>query len=127
MALLSFFSLMDDLSPLSIIYWIIVIPASIIFLIQLALSFRNPDAKKNETNSQEKQYVAINFQLFRFRNIIGFFAALGWSGLACMDAGLSNESTILVSIICGIAMMFAMAAIFFFMRKLMDSVSEGLE
>jgi len=122
----SFCSWIGDQSLLSIIYWIIVIPASAIFLVQLLLSFRNPDTKKNNTISNtEKQNIEIGFELFRFRNIIGFFTALGWSGLASIDAGLSNESTILVSFICGIAMMFAMATIFYFMRKLLDSVSEG--
>jgi len=125
MALFSLCSWIGDQSLLSIIYWIVVIPASAIFLIQLVLSFRNPDTKKtNAANNTEKQNIEIDFELFRFRNIIGFFTALGWSGLASIDAGLSNESTILVSFICGIAMMFAMATIFYFMRKLLASVSE---
>lgn len=125
MAFLCLCSWMEDLSLLAIVYWIIVIPASAVFIIQLALSFRNPDSKKNNTSSSpEKESIEIGFELFRFRNIIGFFTALGWSGLASIDAGLSNESTILVSVICGVAMMLAMAAIFYFMRKLLDSVSE---
>jgi len=126
MAFFSLCSWMEDLSLLAIIYWIIVIPASVIFIIQLVLSFRNPDSKKNSAaNSSDKQNIEIGFELFRFRNIIGFFTAFGWSGLASIDAGLSNESTILVSFICGVAMMLAMATIFYFMRKLLDSVSEG--
>jgi len=128
MVFLSLCSWMEDLSLLAIFYWIIAIPSSAVFLIQLVLSYKNPESKKtNADNNSALKDKDITFQPFNFRNIIGFFVALGWSGLACIDSGLSNGSTILVSFICGVAMMFAMATIIYFMGKLLKSISEELD
>ncbi len=128
--LLNFASFIEALSSINNIYWIITIPASLVFLVQLALTLFNAESKtnsaitKNATNNEE---VPIVFILFNFRNIIGFFTAFGWSGLACIDVGLSNPSVIIMSIICGCILALTMAIVFFFVKKLMRSVEEGLE
>lgn len=112
------------------IYWMITIPASIIFLIQLVLSFKNNDTKSEilkTTDSSETAEPVITFQLISFRNLIGFFTAFGWSGLACIDSDLSTESTIIISTICGVVMMLTLAVVFYIMGKLMKSVREGLD
>lgn len=128
--LLNLSSLLEMLFSINNIYWIITIPASLIFLFQLALTFIHAESKtasvttKSATNLEE---VPIVFKLFNFRNIIGFFTAFGWSGLACIDVGLSNPIVIIMSIICGCILALTMAIVFFFVRKLMRSVEEGLE
>ena len=63
----------------------------------------------------------IGFQFITFKNLVGFFTIFGWSGIACIDAGLSKPITIIISIICGLIMMTVMAAMFYYMRKLNDS------
>jgi uncharacterized membrane protein len=90
-----------------------------VFLIQLALSFRGIDSK----NSQKDEF----YQVLTLRNVIGFFMVFGWSGLACLDSGLSDDATIIASFFCGIVMMFVMATVFYLMGKIMKSVKEGLE
>jgi hypothetical protein len=130
MVLLNFGDWWEGLSIVTRIYWMIAIPASIIFLIQLVVSFKE---KKTETIivnayadvSIEKKE-AITFQLINFRNFIGFFTSLGWSGLACIDSGLSLYFTLFVSIICGSIVMISMAIIFYFMSKLMKTVEEDM-
>jgi len=63
----------------------------------------------------------IGFQFITFRNLVGFFTIFGWSGIACIEAGMSKPSTIIISIISGLIMMTIMAAMFYFMSKLNDS------
>jgi len=128
--LLNFSSFIEALTSINNIYWVITIPASLIFLVQLALTFFNAESKKNSgstKNAANNEEVPIVFILFNFRNIIGFFTAFGWSGLACIDVGLSNPFVIIMSIICGCILALTMAIVFFFVKKLMRSVEEGLE
>lgn len=58
---------------------------------------------------------------------MGFCTALGWSGLACIDSGLSTESTILTSFACALAMLFTLATIFYILEKLMTDIRENLD
>jgi len=130
MVLLSFGDWWEGLSILTRIYWMIAIPASIIFLIQLVLSFqeKKPDTIHINANADVsiENKSEITFQLISFRNFIGFFTSLGWSGLACIDSGLTTSYTLLISLVCGTIMMIAMAIIFYFMSKLMKTVEEDL-
>ncbi len=92
--------------------------------------FLNPDSKAKAATSSDSQNLneaTTAFQPINFRNLIGFFTVLGWSGLACIDAGLSTESTILASFVCGLAMLLAMATVFYIMGKLMNDVRENLD
>jgi hypothetical protein len=113
------------------IYWMITIPASLIFLIQLGISiFKNNESKPillNTPDTTETIEPAITFHLITFRNFIGFFTAFGWSGFACIDSDLSNELTLIISIVCGVVMMLTMAIVFYVMGKLMKSVREELD
>ena len=130
MVLLSFDTWWEGQAIFSKIYWLITIPASLIFLIQLALVLLNADSKTEAIQTESTQRgseAKIGFQLINFRNFIGFFTAFGWSGLACFDAGLSNELIIIISVVLGFVMMLTMAIIFYVVRNLMKSVKEGLE
>lgn len=130
MVLLSFDTWWESLNAFTKIYWLITIPASLIFVVQMAFIFLNADSKTESIktiNSADSAETVINFHLINFRNLIGFFTVFGWSGLACIDAGLSKELIILTSIILGFIMMLTMAVIFYFVEKLMKSVKEGLE
>ncbi len=128
--LLNFSSFIEALVSINTIYWIITIPASLVFLVQLALTFFYAESKTNSVSTKSatnNEEVPIVFKLFNFRNTIGFFTAFGWSGLACIDVGSSNTLVIIMSIICGCILALTMAIVFFFVRKLMRSVEEGLE
>ena len=130
MILLSFVSWWEALSTIAMIYWIIAIPVSIVFLYQMAVIFFNAESKteyisnQSALNGEEKTIV---FKLFTFENLIGFFTAFGWSGLAFIDIGLSNLSIVIFSAICGCILALTMAIVFYFIKKLMVSVKEGLD
>jgi len=130
MELLSFDSWWEGQLFVSKIYWLITIPATLIFILQMGLKFLNANAKfvpLKTTLKPNSIEATIAFQLINFKNFIGFFTALGWSGLACIDAGLSTEWTILASFLFGFMIMLTMATVIYFMEKLMNTVSENLD
>lgn len=102
------------------IYWSIALVGSVIFLITIILSFLGGDASDDfgGVDSEIDADTGIGFQFITFKNLIGFFTLFGWSGVACIDAGLSMPLTIIISTICGLIMMVVMAAMFYYMKKL---------
>jgi len=113
--MLDWFSNLDFLAK---IYWIIAIAGSFIFIIVMIMAFMGGDADDIEDIDSD---AGIGFQFITFKNLVGFFTIFGWSGIACIDAGLPMPLTIVISIISGLVMMTIMAALFYFMMKLTDS------
>lgn len=117
--MLDWFSNLDFLAK---IYWLIAIIGSFIFIIVMIMAFVGGDADDLEDiDSEIDADTGIGFQFITFKNLVGFFTIFGWSGIACMDAGLPMPLTIVISIISGLVMMTIMAALFYFMMKLTDS------
>lgn len=126
MEILSIGSWWEGLSTISKIYWMIAIPASVIFLIQIVMTFIGADSDSGfdatgDADASIDSDAGIGFQLISLKNFIGFFTIFGWSGIACIDSGLLVASTIVVSSFCGLLMMIIMATIFYFMGKLVES------
>tara|TARA_R110002033_G_scaffold158072_1_gene194213 strand:+ start:442 stop:1062 length:621 start_codon:yes stop_codon:yes gene_type:complete len=105
----------SNLELLSQIYWLTAIIGSLVFSVVMIMAFTGGDADDIDGD------VEAGFQFISFKNLVGFFTIFGWSGIACIDSGLSTPATILVSVICGLLMMVIMAALFFFISKLSDS------
>lgn len=105
----------SSLEFLTKIYWLVAIIGSIIFSVVMIMAFVGGDADDIDAD------VEAGFQFISFKNLIGFFTIFGWSGIACIDAGLSTPLTIIISVISGLLMMVIMATLFFFISKLTDS------
>lgn len=104
------------------IYWVIALIGSLIFIITLILTFVGGDVDDlGDVDADIDGDTGIGFQFITFKNLIGFFTLFGWSGIACIDAGLSKPMTVTISIACGLAMMAIMGAMFYYMNKLNDS------
>ena len=104
------------------LYWSIAFIGSLIFTIVMIMAFTGGDADDIEDVDAEIEGDAgIGFQFLTFKNLVGFFTIFGWSGIACIDAGLSKPVTIMISVFAGLVMMTIMAALFYFMSKLTDS------
>lgn len=104
------------------VFWMIAIIASFIFLITIIMSFAGGDTDDfGDVDADIDGDTGIGFQFITFKNLVGFFTIFGWSGIACIDAGLSQTLTIIIAIACGMVMMVIMAAMFYSMRKLSDS------
>jgi len=96
-------------------FWIAII-ATGVFAIVLILTFFVDADTDTDFDADE----GMGFQFITFKNLVGFFAVLGWTGLSCINAGYSNGTTIILSAIAGLIMMVVMAALFYFMTKLTD-------
>ena len=105
------------------VYWIVAVVGSIIFTILMIMTFVGGDVEdvSGDVDVDIDGDTGIGFQFLSFKNLIGFFTIFGWSGIACLDNGLSTGVTILVSVICGLLMMFAMASLFYYLAKLQSS------
>ncbi len=104
------------------VYWSIALVGSIVFIGVMIMAFAGGDADDlDDIDSDIDGDASAGFQFISFKNLVGFFTIFGWSGIACIDAGLSKPITIIVSIISGLLMMVIMAALFYFISKLSDS------
>ena len=117
--MLEWFSNLEFLPKL---YWIIALIGSAIFTVVMIMAFMGGDTDDiGDVDSDIEADTGIGFQFITFKNLVGFFTIFGWSGIACIDAGLPIPVTIGLSIFCGLLMMTIMAALFYFMSKLADS------
>ena len=104
------------------IYWGISLLASFVFVIILVATFVGGDTDDlGDVDTEVEGDTGAGFQFFTFKNLVAFFTIFGWSGIACIDAGYSQSIAVVVSLICGLIMMFVMAALFYYMSKLNDS------
>jgi hypothetical protein len=106
------------------VFWVITIPATVIFLILLTLTIFGSDADTDvdtDIDSDIANGDSIPFQFLSLKNIVAFFAVFGWSGIGFINAGLDSWLVILLAFICGFLMMVLMATLFYFMSKLAES------
>lgn len=112
----------SNLEFFSKLYWSIAFVGSLVFIIVMIMAFAGGDADDlGDLDSDIDSDVGAGFQFISFKNIVGFFTIFGWSGIACIDAGLSKPFTVVISIISGLLMMVIMASLFYFISKLSDS------
>ncbi len=133
MEILSIGTWWEGLSAISKIYWMIAIPASVIFIIQIVMTFIGADSDtghfdaSGDADASVDTDAGIGFQLISLKNFIGFFTIFAWSGIACIDSELSVPITIVISFFSGLLMMVIMASIFYFMGKLVESGNVVIE
>ncbi len=114
----------QSLTVVQKIYWVIAIPASTLFIIQLVLTFMGFDHDTDVTGHADASVggdSGISSQFFSFKSILAFFTVFAWTGIACIDGGLSVFVSITLSIIAGIIIVVIMATLFYYMSKLSDS------
>ncbi|MFC5194062.1 MULTISPECIES: hypothetical protein [Bizionia] len=100
-------------------YWAIALIGSLFFLFIIITTFMGADGGEDIDDINAE--AGIEFQFITFKNLVGFFTIFGWSGIACLDAGLSKPVTVIISFISGLLMMTIMAAMFHYMKKLTSS------
>lgn len=106
------------------IYWVVALIASAILIILLILTLLGGDTEDMDAGDVDADVegdYGIGFQFLSFKNLMGFLTIFGWSGIACLDEGLSKGFTVLISVICGLLMMLAMASLFYYLGKLQSS------
>ncbi len=105
------------------VYWLIALSASFILSILVILTFvgGEVDDIEGDVDAEIEGDQGIGFQFLSFKNLMGFFTIFGWTGIACLDGGLSKILTVFISVLCGLLMMLAMASLFYYLSKLQSS------
>lgn len=107
----------DGLSVLLKFYWIITVPFTVFFVLQLIVSFLGGDTPDDLPDHEISHDHGIGFQFFTLKNMVGFFTIFGWTGIACIKSGLSIPMTIVVSVLAGMLMMTIMGGLFYLLMK----------
>nr|WP_298901518.1 hypothetical protein [uncultured Psychroserpens sp.] len=118
--MMEWFSALDGFSQF---FWIIALIGSLLFVFVIITTFAGIDGGDDigDVDSDIDADTGIGFQFITFKNLVGFFTIFGWTGIACLNAGMSKSVSVIIATVCGLIMMAIMAAMFFSMRKLADS------
>ncbi len=113
----------EGMTSLEQTYWIIALLGSAIFVVIFAMTFigggdSDMDSDMSDLDADDG---GVGFQFFTFKNVIAFFTIFGWTGVTCLDAGLSRVTTIVFSSLAGLAMMVLTSLLFYWMSKLAQS------
>tara|TARA_R110000868_G_scaffold79232_9_gene225540 strand:- start:1090 stop:1668 length:579 start_codon:yes stop_codon:yes gene_type:complete len=105
------------------IYWLVAGIASVIFIVLLILTLVGGDSDGfgEDIDTEIEGDTGIDFQFLSFKNLMGFFTIFGWSGIAALNAELPKFAVVLISVVCGLLMMLAMASLFYYLAKLQSS------
>lgn len=112
----------NSLTPILKTYWILTLVSTLLFVIVLISTIIGADTDDiGDVDAEIEGDTGVGFQFFTFKNLVAFFTIFGWSGIASLDAGNTITTTILISFLCGLTMMFIMAALFYYISKLTSS------
>ena len=110
------------------VYWIVAIAGSAILLVLVVMTLIGGDVDDmGDVDTDIEADTGIHFQFLSLKNLMGFFTIFGWSGIACMENGLSTGLTVFISVVCGLLMMLAMASLFYYLAKLQSSGTLNLK
>jgi len=109
----------NSLSGFLKVYWMLAIPSSVMFLIQMALLIfgfdSDGDGSIGETDDPS------GFHLFSVRNVIIFVTVFSWSGITGTSSGWQTGITIGVSFVLALVVMVLVAWMFKKMSTLGES------
>jgi len=111
-------------------YWLVAIPFTLVFLVQLVMTFVGGDLDQvSDTMDHDAAFDhdhGIGFQFLSIKNLVGFFAIFGWTGIALLHGGKGIALTVTVSMMAGLLMMVIMASLVYFLGKLTEDSSLNL-
>lgn len=118
----------EGISVLEKIYWILAVPFSVAFIIQLitAIIGLSGDQDSLEGTSCDDG-IDPGLRLFSIRNIIIFFTVTGWAGIAGIHAGFNTASIMFSSFGLGFLMMYFYAKLFQHLMQLTESGTMVIE
>ncbi len=112
----------DTINTLEQVYWIIALVSTVLLLVIVVMTFiGGTDADMGHVDVDVDADTGIGFQFFTLKNLVGFLTMFAWSGLACIRGGQPSFVVLLVSIVCGLIMMYLMAQLFKMINKQSES------
>lgn len=116
------------------IYWYFAVPFTLVFIIQLALSFSGMDNDVDigddidfDADGDTDGGFDGTFRLFTVKNFITFFTVFGWTGITLYNLGINKTMTTILSTISGIIIMCVVASLFYFITRLAESGTLNLK
>lgn len=107
------------------IVWIIAMTTSLIFVIQMVMTFvgmdSNADFSGDFGDTSMSELSSMPFQLFTFRNFINFFLGFSWSYIVFLDIFDNQIWVVLVSTFVAIFIVVGVMLIFYFLSKMTES------
>ena len=106
---------LQDLEALHQTFWYIAIPVSVIFVIQMIMTFMGADASDGIEADFEGDFDGGDapFQLFSLRNLINFLLGFGWAGVLLYDRFENKTILVFVAFLVGAAFV----GLFFFLIR----------
>ena len=118
----------SNMTTLESVFWITAIIGSIVFLALFVLSLIGIDSDAGmDVDMEVETDTGMGIQFFTFKNTMAFFTIFGWTGIVCLENGLSNGVATFVAVLAGLAMMVLMAFIFLWISKLAESGTLRIE
>lgn len=99
------------------VFWGIAIVTSAVMVIQLILMVLGFDSD-SDVDLDADDGAGGGSSILSIRTITAFFAGFGWSGVACLDAGFSLLTTLVISVVVGSVFMFGVFALMRFLYGL---------
>ncbi len=118
---------LDSIPAFERIFWCFAIPFTLVFTIQLVLTFIGIDWHDGElaghdgVGDHHDGDATSGFRLFTLRNFIIFFTGFGWAGVFAVHAGFNQVATVFFAFMVGLLLMVIVAGMFFLMTKLTQS------
>ncbi len=112
----------QTLDPLLRTLWFIALPVTLIFLIQVIMTFIGMDAADG-LHADFSGDVSVDhdgFQLLSFRNLINFLLSFSWAGITLFSSIPNTTILIFVAFLIGSSFV----ALFFFVMKALHNLSE---
>lgn len=95
-----------SLEGFELILWSIALFFSLFFVLQTIVSFfTGGDQGDADTDLDSHDF---GYQFFTLKNMIAFFTMFGWAGLASYKAGVNNFLVIVIALVAGALLVFAM-------------------
>lgn len=123
MILLDISSWWQTLLSFEKVLWVITLLFSLLFLIQIVLTFvgGDTDMADGDADMSVMEDGGIGHQFFTIKNLVAFFTVFGWTALACFKGGMSMGLSVIIALAAGALMAAMMVLLFKGMSNLRQS------
>lgn len=101
------FEFLNELDPTLKMFWYLALPTSLIFIVQLVMTFLGADASDGmDADFDGDMDGGGPFQLLSFRNLINFLLGFAWGGISFSNIIQNRTTLIFVAVLIGLAFFF---------------------
>jgi membrane protein implicated in regulation of membrane protease activity len=92
----------ENLDPLLKAFWFIALPTSLVFIVQIIMTFLGVDASDGlEPDFHSLDGADAPFQLFSLRNLVNFLLGFSWTGISFYTTILNRTALVVLSFVVG--------------------------